>query len=134
MSESSARVGVASRHALAVFWGFFAVACMGLVLLPKVRNSAWFFLPPIGGGALLLSAWGYYRGRRWSRVALGVVVAPLSLLCFDRLLYYYFARRFGLPFWSCLCLLATAFYTWVLLFAGLDRDAPPDHDGWRGWE
>lgn len=123
MSESSARIGVTSRHLLATFWGLFALGCLALLLHPRVRSSAWFFLPPVGGVAFLVSAAGYYSGRRWGRILLGLMVAPLTLVCFERLLWYHFASRHGLWFWLCLLLLAVAFYTWVLLFAGLDRDA-----------
>jgi hypothetical protein len=128
MSESTARIGVASRHALAVFWGLVAVACVGLVLMPKVRASPWFFVPPAAGVILFAAAWSFYRGRRSGRTALGVLVAPFTLVCFDRLLLYFFAHRIGLHFWVCCLLLGVSCFTWIALFAGLDRDAPTDGD------
>lgn len=123
MSEASARLGVWNRRLLAGFWALFGVACLVLTLSDWFRQTNLLPYSMVVGACFLVSAIAFYRGWRWGRVAIGVLVAPLSLLCFDRLMSLHFERYYGPYFWVCFVLLAAGFYTWVFTFTGLDRDA-----------
>jgi hypothetical protein len=123
MSESSARVGLWNRHFLAGFWALFGCACQALLLKEAIRSSKVAWIPVVVGLAFLISAWGFYRGQRWGRAAIGFLVAPLALYFFDQLMSLHFLRYHGIYFWFCCFLLVAAFYTWLFLFSGLDRDA-----------
>lgn len=123
MSETSAKVGIWNRRCLAVFWGLAGLACLGSMLMDSFRGSRALPFLVAGGLALLISALGFYRGSKWGRVFIGLLVAPLVLFCFDRLMLMYFGKSFGLYFWLLCLLVAIGFYTWIFLFTGLDRDA-----------
>jgi len=122
MSEASAKLGVWNRHVLAVFWALFGAACLGMTLNEQFRELNVLPYAAVVGGCFLVSAILFYLGWKAGRVAIGVLVAPLSVLCFERLISLHFQRLYGPYFWVCLALLAFGFYTWVFLFTGLDRD------------
>ncbi len=122
MSEASARIGKVNRRILAVFWGLFGVACIALTLSDWFRQTNLLPYSAVVGVCFLASAVVFYLGSKMGRVAIGILVAPLSVLCFERLLSLHFQRYYGPFFWICFVVLAFGFYTWVFIFAGLDRD------------
>jgi len=123
MSEASARVGVWNRRFLAGFWALFGLTCIGVTFSEWFRQTNLIPYSVAVGACFLVGALGFYAGWKWGRVAIGVLVAPLSLLCFDRLISMHFQRYYGPYFWMCFVLLGAGFYTWVFIFTGLDRDA-----------
>ena len=125
MCEASAKVAVWNRRALAVFWGLFGAACVLLPFSPSLSATRVFPFPIAIGITVLVSAYGFFQGWRWGRVAIGFVVAPLVVVSFDRLMSMHFQRYYGSLFAVCCLLLLVGFYTWVFIFAGLDRSGSP---------
>ena len=123
MSEASARIGIVNRRILAVFWALFGVACVALTLSERFRQTNLLPYSAVVGVCFLVSAIVFYLGAKAGRVAIGILVAPLSVLCFERLLSLHFQRYYGPYFWVCSVVLALGFYTWVFIFTGLDRGA-----------
>jgi len=137
MNEVSkvARIARWNRLLLSLFWGFFGVTCF----LPLLRAGLWHTKTGMAvaavGVAFLVSAWGFYRGTRWGRIAIGLLMAFLALYCFDRLLYFGFRKAFSGYFALFCALLVAAIYTWLFLFSGLDRGGPmsADRDSEEEW-
>lgn len=129
MSVKSARFGVWNRRLLALFWGLFGLVCLGLLFHTFWWQTKLFFGPAAAGIAFLASSIAFYRGSAWGRSAIGVLVSVLALYCFDRLLYLHFQRHHGFFFFLVCLVLAAAFYTFLFLFSGLDRDSRLLDDG-----
>jgi hypothetical protein len=124
--SSTARIVRVNRMALSLIWGSFGVACLAPLVRPNMWSAKTALVLSAIALAFLLAAWGFYRGTRWGRFGIGVLMAFLALYCFDQLLVWSFSRprpdigRVAL----CCALLAAAFYTWLFLFSGLDRGGP----------
>lgn len=125
VSDTGRRLGWRHRRILAWFWGLFGAGCWAFLLHGAWWRSWLFLLPMLGGLAFLVSAAGFYRGRKWGRFSLGFWVAGVTLYGFDRLLNLHFRGYHGLYFWLICGLLLAAFYTWLFLFSGLDPEGGP---------
>lgn len=122
--SSTSRIVRWNRVILALLWAAVGIGCIGLLLWEDVRASKLAGVPAIAGAVLLVTSWGFYLGRRWGRVCIGVVMAFVALYCFDRLLYLGFRKTFSWFFLVLCAVLIAAFYTWLYLFSGLDRGGP----------
>lgn len=122
--SKTGRIVYWNRVVLGAFWALAGIACVGLILWRDVRMTKLALVPVIAGLILIAAAWGFYRGTRWGRILIGVVMAFVALYCFDRLLYLGFRKMFNWFFYLLCGMLAAAFYTWLYLFSGLDHGGP----------
>ncbi|HNU52766.1 MAG TPA: hypothetical protein PKJ98_17890 [Verrucomicrobiota bacterium] len=112
-----------NRRILGAFWTCLGVAVLCILLVPSFRQPKIFAFPLVIGSALILGGWGLYHGRRWARGVVGTMVGIMTILSFERILYLHYRHYHGPWFWACCLLLLAAFYTFLFLFSGLDRDA-----------
>ncbi|NLH75138.1 MAG: hypothetical protein GX456_18990 [Verrucomicrobia bacterium] len=126
MNETSktGRIVYWNRVVLGLFWVAVGLASIGLILWRDVRLTKLAPVPVVAGIILITAAWGFYTGKKWGRILIGVVMAFVALYCFDRLLYLGFRKMFNWFFYLLCAMLAVAFYTWLYLFSGLDRGGP----------